>query len=51
METQAEQILVSIATSSSNQGRFIEETILSVKNHDCRNIQHMIMDVESGRDD
>jgi glycosyltransferase involved in cell wall biosynthesis len=39
-----EQPLVSIVTPSYNQGRFIEETILSIKNQTYPNIEHIICD-------
>lgn len=36
--------MVSIVTPSFNQGHFIEETILSVKNQDYPNIEHIVVD-------
>ncbi|MBA7515426.1 Chondroitin synthase [subsurface metagenome] len=35
---------VSIITPSLNQGQFIEETIISVKNQDYPNIEHIVID-------
>ena len=35
---------ISIVTPSLNQGRFIEETILSVLNQDYPAIEHIVMD-------
>ena len=42
--SEKEQPLVSIVTPSFNQGRFIEETILSVKNQSYPNIEHIVVD-------
>jgi len=39
--------LVTIVTPSFNQGQFIEETILSVKNQTYQNIEHIIIDGKS----
>jgi glycosyltransferase involved in cell wall biosynthesis len=36
--------LVSIVTPSYNQGRFIEATLLSVRNQDYPNIEHLVID-------
>ncbi len=41
------QLLISIITPSYNQGKFIEDTILSVKNQDYPNFEHIITDAGS----
>lgn len=39
-----DKTLVSIITPSYNQGEFIEDTLLSVKNQDYPNIKHIVVD-------
>ena len=39
-----EEALVSIITVSYNSGKFIDETILSVKNQDYPNVEHIVVD-------
>ena len=40
----SDKSLVSIVTPSYNQGRFIEDTLLSVKNQDYQKIEHIVID-------
>lgn len=44
MNSAANLPLVSVVTPSLNQGRFIEETILSVKNQDYPRLEHLVID-------
>jgi len=42
---------VSIVTPFHNQGQFIEETVLSVKNQDYPNIEHIMKEQSRGNTD
>jgi len=39
-----ENLLISIITPTFNRGRYLEECILSIKNQDYKNIEHIIID-------
>jgi len=44
IEKMINEPLVSIITPSYNQGKFIEDAILSIKRQSYRNIEHIIID-------